>query len=439
MSAIVRVWWIFFTAFPLQRWLGIAGGCFLGLGIAATWLGVDGRLALTLGLLWFAVLALFPAVFASGGILRALAAPQSHQLLPLFRVRTLLAMALFLVILVAPVGALFWVRPALPNPVPFEAMAIALGVLTAIVLTMFAATAHWGWMMLQFPAYIASALWAGTGGPQRLAAAGISLPGLIGAAAAAAWLIFAIWFLHVRRIRPPMLLPTGAWPSRRFADGELPTRATAARTLVRGQLDRPLAQDLAWAVVTGVVLCLGIKLLAFLPRQTPSPPTFTAFVWPFWVMTFMAAPTYVAVRQSRLLWLFVQGSRAEVLRLVETTMARHYLWAATVIATVIAMAVAFEWLAPREIGWAAALMLSAALYGYYVGLTGGLWLAVVGCVAMLIVQIALLQTGGPTNVIALTAMVAAHVLGAALFRFLATRRWRSIDWLQVRPIRQTRL
>jgi len=102
------------------------------------------------------------------------------------------------------------------------------------------------------------------------------------------------------------------------------------------------------------------------------------------------------------------------------------------------MGAALEWLAPREIGWAAALLLSAALYGCYVGLTGDLWLTVSGCVAMLIVQIALLL-GGPASMIALTAMVAAHVLGACLFRYLATRRWRSIDWLRVRPIRQTRL
>jgi len=460
MSAVIRVWWVFFTAFPVQRWLAVGGLCLLGLGIAATLLadgrlavslglppGAEGRFALTLGLIAFAVLALFPAVFASGGILRALAAPLSHQLLPLFRLRLLLAMALFLVILVAPVGALFWLRPALPDSaLPIAAMTIVFGVLTAIVLTMFAAAAQWGWMMLQFPVYIAGALWVGSGGPERLAAAGISLPGLVGAAAAGGWLIFVIWFLRARRIRPPMLLANaGVWPSRRFADGEMPTRATAARTLVRGRLAKPLVQELAWAVVMGVTLCLGLELLALLPRQVPPPPSpppeLMAFIWPFWAMTGMAATTGVLVRQSRLLWLFVPGSRADVLRVVEATMARGYLWAATIIATTIAMAVALEWLAPREIGWAAALLLSAALYGCYVGLTTmrGYLLPIAGCLAMALLQVAILRTGGGASASALAAMIAAHVLGACLFRYLATRRWRSIDWLQVQPIRQTRL
>jgi hypothetical protein len=58
---------------------------------------------------------------------------------------------------------------------------------------------------------------------------------------------------------------------------------------------------------------------------------------------------------------------------------------------------------------------------------------------MALVQIAILRTGGAANTSALAAMVAANVLGAGLFRYVATRRWSGIDWLAVRPIRQTRL
>jgi len=69
----------------------------------------------------------------------------------------------------------------------------------------------------------------------------------------------------------------------------------------------------------------------------------------------------------------------------------------------------------------------------------GYLLPIAGCLAMALLQVAILRTGGGASASALAAMIAAHVLGACLFRYLATRRWRSIDWLQVQPIRQTRL
>jgi len=58
---------------------------------------------------------------------------------------------------------------------------------------------------------------------------------------------------------------------------------------------------------------------------------------------------------------------------------------------------------------------------------------------MALLQIAILRAGGATSTSALAAMVAANLVGAGLLRYFATRRWRSIDWLAVRPIRQTRL
>ena len=94
MSPVLRVCWTFYTAFPLQRWLAVAGVLTGGLALAGgIWSG-DAAFYV-LGGIFFAVLAVFPAVFAGGAMLRALSAPRNHQLWPHFRVRMLVAVAVF--------------------------------------------------------------------------------------------------------------------------------------------------------------------------------------------------------------------------------------------------------------------------------------------------------------------------------------------------------
>ncbi|HEX7236834.1 MAG TPA: hypothetical protein VF405_07730, partial [Gammaproteobacteria bacterium] len=87
MNAALRVWWTFFTALPLQRWLGGIGAVLAGL-LALLGLVLEQPLWVA-GLVLFFVLAVFPTMLASAAVFRALSSPRANQLLPHFRGRML--------------------------------------------------------------------------------------------------------------------------------------------------------------------------------------------------------------------------------------------------------------------------------------------------------------------------------------------------------------
>jgi hypothetical protein len=77
----------------------------------------------------------------------------------------------------------------------------------------------------------------------------------------------------------------------------------------------------------------------------------------------------------------------------------------------------------------------AALYGTYAAFASVRGIATLfwGVGPLALVQIALL--GHPTPSLTAAAAVAAiELAGAALLRALAIRRWRTVDWLRVRPL-----
>jgi hypothetical protein len=324
--------------------------------------------------------------------------------------------------------------------VPIEVSLIyPVGILTAAILTMFVICGQWNWVWLELPLLIAFLHWMDAEGPASLRETGVSLPWLVGVGAASAWLIFAVWYLRVRQIRPLMLFPAAGNPNPcPAAWAEAPSRAAAGRALVAGSLERPFTQGLMIAAALGIVVGAGAPLLSFLPGQTARPPPLTAFVWPFWVMLGMSSVAYRLVRQSRLLWLYVPGARPDVLRFVEAAIARRYGGMVILISTVAALALLLFPAAPIETAWGLALALSAALYACCLAIASvrGLALFIVGFMLMAVVQVAGL--GGfeqPPRTIQLSTVVVVQLAGAVLLRALAVRRWRSIDWLQFRPVR----
>ncbi len=434
MSAILRVCWLFFSAFPVQRWLGVLGVVLLAIGLGAALLGIDWRVSAVLGAIAFAICVLFPAAFAAGGVLRALSAPHNHQFLPFFRVRVLLATGLLMALLLSPLCVMLFFAPNGVVP-PVEAVVFEFGALTAIFLAMFVITGNWNRMFPVLALLFGLSIWLRFEGPLRLRDAGVSFGALLGAATAGAWLIFGVWYLRVRRIRPPMLTPLGRF-SRPLGPTEVLPRVTAERTVVNGVIERSPAQTLLRAIGLGVAVGATIALLTYLSRVPSRPPLFTAFMWPFVMMFVTAETTYRLVRQSRLLWLHVPGSRAEVLRVVEAAMTRRNLWITVFNLSMLATVLGLEGTTPHEIGWALALALSAALYGSYVGLAAvsGFGLLILGCLPMLIVQIVVLGTNGVASDAGVTALLAVQLVGAGSFRLLAVRRWRGIDWQRFRPL-----
>jgi len=360
MKAVVRVYWTFFTGFPVQRWLGVLGVIVLGLGLVA---GLAGSLAgsplewgTPFGLLGFFIFALFPAAFAAGGTLRALSAPHSHRLLPFFRVRVLCAVVLFVVTIAVLWYALAaWLAQA-GRPQGVEvAIIYPVGALTAIVLAMLVFTGQPNWIWIGLPLLFGFMHWMSAGGPAHLREAGVSLPWIVAVASVGAWVAFAIWYLRARYVRPVLWVTTAdparsAWP---WGAAALPTeltRAAAVRVLLAGHVQRPLAQQLLIAAGIGALLCLVAPLLQYLPGQQTTTPPFTRFLWPFYAMLIMAFATHPLVRQSRFLWLRVPGARGEVLKLVERMVARLY---ARVAVAIVAFVLFALWVLGTPLGEAA--------------------------------------------------------------------------------------
>ena len=438
MSAIARVCWLFFSAFPIQRWLGALGSALLAIGVGAAVLGIDWRVSAMPGVIAFAICVLFPAAFAGGGLLRMLSAPHNHQLLPFFRGRALLATGLLMALLLAPFCLVFFVQAA-PNgeALQVRAVVVAFGALTVMFLAMFVITGQWNRIFLVLVLPFALSIWLRLEGPLRLRDAGVSFAALVGAASAGAWLIFVVWYLRVRRIRPLMLAPSAGRFSRQLGPAEVLSRATAGRALMNGVIEGSPRRVWLRVIGAGVVVGGGIGLFTYLSKSSSRPPPLTGFFWPFVMMILMAELAYRLARQSRLLWLHLPGSRAEVLRAVEAAAARRYLWMTAFNLSLIAMVLALQGPALPEIGWALALALSAALYGSYVGLAavGGFGLLILGCAPMAIIQLTVLGISGAASSLGFAATVAAQLLGAGALRLLAARRWRGIDWLSFRPLR----
>jgi hypothetical protein len=438
MSAVVRICWLFFTGFPIQRWLAVAGVVLLALAVAAGALTGEMRLWVPLAFTALFILVVFPAVVAAGAILRVLSAPKSHQLFAHFRVRALLAFVLFVVTVIAIVAV-----PAVgilaSRNAPLElALVYPIGLLTAIVLSVFVVSAQWNWVWLEIPLVIAFFYWLDGDGADRAREAGLSFPWVAGTATLLAWIVFAIWYLRVRRVRPLMIAPPMNQLSGWRGGDEPLARVAAARALVAGRPERPLALQLLYAAAIAALVSLGLLLLPLLPGQTDAPPALTRFVWPFWAMLGIVPFVYAWVHQSRLLWLHVPGPRAQTWRFVERMIARRFVVALVFIVTVAVVVSLLFAKAPSEALWGIALASSAGLYAIYLGLAAvrGFALLGAGFMLMFILQIALLEPAFPVAQVGSPLAVVLVQLGAAAaLRALAVRRWRDVDWLQLRPIR----
>lgn len=429
MSAVLRVFWLYFTAFPVQRWLTGVGAAIGAVLVVVGLLSSEARIGVGLGALTFTIFTAVPALFAGGALLRALSAPRSHQLLPYFRVRALLAAALLVASLVLWFGTAYGVALLGNQGVPAAVLIVyPFGFITAVFVWVWLFSADWRWWsaFLSLPLCVVV---LGRTGWGASGAGSLVLPVLIGASLA--WAAFAAWYLRVRRVRPLMVMPAA-----RKADGwagQL-TREAAMRATVAWDGQPSLTRTLLAAVGrgggTGIVLLIAVLLLPQVDRL----PSLTSFIWPFVSMSLVGGHVGFVVRQSRLLWLKVGGGRDEIWRTIERAAWRTGLTAFTVAMSTMLLVTVSLGTSARELILGAALCVSAAMYAGYLALATvpGVRVQVVGYGLMTIVQLALLARADPA-VTSIAIVLVTQLLGAVLLRALAIRRWRQIDWRLVQP------
>ena len=434
MSAVLRVFWLFYTAFPLQRWFAVLGLVAFGLLSArGVWLDVPAAVYFIIALA-FTILAAFPAVFAGGALFRAISAPRSHQLFPRFRGRMLAAALLLVASLVLWFGIVLSASALLEGrAVPVAVFVYAFGFVTAVFfwVWLFSADARWGFTFVVLPLGFITLVRTGPGAPD--ADTLLLWPVVIGASAA--WAVFGGWYLSARRVRPMALSPAASREVRPWT--RPPTRETAMRAALswNGQPDlaRATLAALGGGAAAGIALLVVVLLLPKLGRAVP---LLTSFIWPFVSMSLVGAVVGRIVHQSRLLWLHVGGGRDGIRDLIERAAWRSGLAAfAVTMTTALIVTVPFG-PSVRELVLGLAVCASAAIYGACVALAAlsGTRTQLVGFGLMGLAQLGLIARADPT-VTSVAIIIVAQLLGAVLWRSLAVRRWRRIDWRIVQPLK----
>jgi hypothetical protein len=158
--------------------------------------------------------------------------------------------------------------------------------------------------------------------------------------------------------------------------------------------------------------------------------------WPLAFMLLFGERSAAVVHQSRLLWLKVPGSRDAVRREIEKVLLRNWAIGIAFLVVVAAMAVSplvGAGAAHTLLGLAATA--GAAIYGTYVAMAAVPSVATYfwGFGPMLLLQIALFARPAP-SLTAIAAVATIELAGAALLRALVVSRWRTVDWLRLRPL-----
>lgn len=430
MRAVLRLWWTYFTAVPLQRGLGWVAVGILSLTVVGHFLSGE-SFWLPLGYTIFGVLAAFPALFAAPALFRSLSAPRMYQLLPYFRLRMLVAVGLTL-------GALFvltaiFILWLAARPVPLAALHLPLAFLVGIFLVLFLMFSDWRWIVVIPLAAVALVLYQ-RAGPEGTAILSTLPAWTLSATALGASATFATWYLRVRQVRPVMLMPQ---PRSAGFDAARPiSRAVATRALLAAAVWAPRMADLRsrlpaalFSLFIMASIVAGITwALRFL--------SFASMIFPVTVLLLFCERSIAIVRQSRLIWLKTPGSRDAVRAEIEKVLWRNLAIGIALLAGIAVLAVSpLAGADPADALLGLAVTAGAALCGSYVAFAGAqsvatyLW----GFGSLLLVQFALLTRPAPSFE-AVAIVVAVELAGTVLMRALAVRRWRRIDWLRLRPL-----
>jgi hypothetical protein len=435
MNAVARVWWTFFTALPLQRWLAGSGVVLAGLlGIAGLVLR-EPLFGVVFSSLAFFILVVFPTLFSGAAVFRALSASRANRFLPQFRGRMLAAIlaleATGLVLFALLLAALAWFGG---RTMPLEPLIYAFAIGTALFILMFLLFGDWRWIWVWLGTFFAFSV-LGQAAPRTLAA--IPASGWL-VAALAAWVAFGGWYLRARRIKPLSLVPqapSGRWSEARL--GETGTREQALRVLISGQPPwsrrRLLAGILNIAIFAVVVTAFARPSAGFFP--------FTSFIWPLGMMVLLWGKTTAIVHRSRLLWLRIAGARDVVRREVERALLRNLAGAGLLLLGAAALYSSPLLAAPpREVLAGFALSICAGLFGIYAALAAipGNLVQLATFAVLMVAQFGLLARLSPAlpDVLIVTAL---ELVAAIAFRVLAIARWRRVDWLQLRPLPQSNM
>lgn len=448
MKAVLRVLWMYLTAFPAQRMLAALGAGLFGIGAMIVLLTREAPAAdramgivsvLTLGVAFVLV----PALISIGGVHRMLSAPATTRLLPHFRGRMLVALMSFVGLFgLASSSALLLSADGLT---PAGAVATSLFLSSTFVLCVFTVSGSLR-RVAALILLVFAPVWLGVDAHVWTEVRNANALLWTGLGTVLAWLAFGGWYLRARRIRPldptlfltldPLVFGEGDAKKSTPRSRHPISRTSALSTWFRGAL--PPSTAAQWISTIGLALIVFVVLG---PLNAVGGGSFEALLMlpvALQLLVFLAANE--SARRARYLWLRIPGPRGEVFRTVERlVLARSARPAAVVVAlTALVAALAARW---AYAGVAIALLiLAGGLFATYAGLAlvrGGKlpWLIamLVSIVSQILAVASALNGSFPAT--SFVGILAFHVAAAAGLRHRATRNWQRVDWLEFRPSR----
>lgn len=451
-----RIVWLYFTLFPVQRWLGVvalflsaiaivtvAFALFTG-SIAGQGGAASGLLA---ALLSFPAIFLLPAVLVAGAAFRALSAPATHRLLPAFRRRVLSSILLFTAI-VCGFAMLFVsfansaVSPTDRLALPLALLVVLGGVSAALYFT-FRLTRASRWFVVEVITFVVALQVLANVADSGAFSSAVTQWLLIGLILTG-WLGFGFWYMRVPAIAPADMNAGLADARNSQVLKGLPRRDQALTVLLTARVPIRLATAVPGAVLAGVILVAVLSLLlgSRFWEGSASGSLLPSMLMSFGIVSAINLNALGA--RARYLWLLGCGSRAEILSHVERAAGKQMLIAVLMVATVLASLRLID--AEFESGRAMAILLLSI--GFiplccYLGLIrcrnfgiGDGALVTVAGLAIVVLNIVIVRIPlGGASVFLISLVV---VAAALLVRFIVRRRFSRVDWLEFRVARQSK-
>ncbi|MEO8017018.1 MAG: hypothetical protein ABI769_04330 [Pseudomonadota bacterium] len=423
MKGALRVALLLFTALPAQRWLLAFGTVIMAVGYL---LPGEARFLALIGL----VIAVVPTQFASGALLRYIAAPRVTQLIPHVRLQMLGGMAAMVLIFAT---AFTVVSSSLGTHVDYVLLWLRLAAGASMFLIIqfpFVSGPAGGafWFILTF----AAAIQLSAGTRDFIQWIGQSPEALI-ALLVVSWCGFASWFLRVRSFKTPSIGSLFSWG----AQEARPSYQNAVRAFLFGN------PSLLMQVAGGLIVVATPLALILLAKIAGSARSFGEVLsLGLWLVLGVGAYAglggWMVVRRSKVLWLRCGLDRLELFQLCEREAWKSFI--ATASAAV--LLAPLVWLAGGLSGLEYAALLffqfCAGACLLYLGLmhVRG-WQATDVLSAMGLLSAWGTAYGSSLLLLQhpwmLLALCAAMLAAAFALRLVALHRWRRIDWLVCKP------
>jgi len=429
MSAVARLWWTYFTLFPIQRWIGVIAAA--SLLFALLFPGPFTFFVLLVPVVIF----LFTTVSLIGFLLRRLSSPRTHRFLPHFRSKMLAGLLSTIVTVLLPWFIVWIIAPAQAVPSGWG-FAFPVAIVSTVVLGTFVMAGSMVRGLLILPAlFVVDRVPVVV--PALFADAGVQLPLTIGVLCAATWLAFGIWYWRVPRIAPADWLR----PNSRlqhfdslFDKREALTRDKAGGVYLTGRFPK---RTLYRLLPAAIVVPSGFAIGNFWADPLPTPALLLGVPILLLFMNIILANRIA--RRARLLWLKRGHSRADSFLESERETQRMYFWNAIVTALWLS-GLAYPELQWHALLWAFAFCLTGGAFACYLGLmhTRGFKPLDVAAIGALTVSVGVAVAAMFLETLPLNtalAVLAFHIAGAWGCRAVSRRRWEQIDWLVFRPLR----